>query len=126
MGQKKTKMVSEASSQAEVVLVGCGCPLRGMGWYHAVQMLGGEVPSAKLSYIVEPWFMGPGMSKVTLLFMMEFHSNLFCESLSSCVCNRIMFHVFFISQGPTVLEDLSLPNSKSKQRRSMVSNSTLP
>lgn len=55
-------MVSDASVQAEVILVGCGCPLRGMGWYHAVQMLGGEVPSAKLSYIVEPWFMGPGAS----------------------------------------------------------------
>ena len=25
--------------QAEVVLVGCGAPNRGMGWYHAVQML---------------------------------------------------------------------------------------
>lgn len=25
--------------QAEVILVGCGAPNRGMGWYHAVQML---------------------------------------------------------------------------------------
>ena len=25
--------------QAEVVLVGCGAPNRGMGWYHALQML---------------------------------------------------------------------------------------
>jgi len=48
--------------QAEVVLVGCGCPLRGMGWYHAVQMLGNECPSAKLCHIVEPWFMGAGAS----------------------------------------------------------------
>lgn len=31
-----------------------------MGWYHAVQMLGGECPSAKLCHIVEPWFLGPG------------------------------------------------------------------
>jgi predicted dehydrogenase len=31
-----------------------------MGWYHAVQMLGNECPSAKLSYIVEPWFLGGG------------------------------------------------------------------
>lgn len=46
--------------QAEVVLVGCGAPLRGMGWYHAVQMLGGEVPHAKLGHVVEPWFLGPG------------------------------------------------------------------
>ena len=41
-------------------VVGCGMPLRGMGWYHAVQMLGGECPSAKLCHIVEPWFLGPG------------------------------------------------------------------
>ena len=31
-----------------------------MGWYHAVQMLGNECPSAKLCHIVEPWFMGAG------------------------------------------------------------------
>jgi len=56
-------MVSQATTtkdQAQVVLVGCGAPLRGMGWYHAVQMLGGECPSAKLCYVVEPWFMGGG------------------------------------------------------------------
>lgn len=52
--------MSESKAQAEVVLVGCGCPLRGMGWYHAVQMLGGECPSAKLNHIVEPWFLGAG------------------------------------------------------------------
>jgi predicted dehydrogenase len=49
-----------AANQAEVILVGCGCPLRGMGWYHAVQMLGNECPSAKLCYIVEPWYLGAG------------------------------------------------------------------
>lgn len=56
-------MVSSATpakDQAEVVLVGCGCPLRGMGWYHAVQMLGDLVPHAKLCHIVEGWFLGPG------------------------------------------------------------------
>eukprot|EP00979_Chaetoceros_neogracilis_P012949 scaffold3559_cov284-Chaetoceros_neogracile.AAC.47 len=46
--------------QAEVILVGCGCPLRGMGWYHAVQMLNDEVPHAKLCHVVEPWFLGAG------------------------------------------------------------------
>ena len=34
-----TLAVSAESGQAEVVLVGCGAPNRGMGWYHAVQML---------------------------------------------------------------------------------------
>lgn len=53
---------SPKEGQAEVVLVGCGCPLRGMGWYHAVQLLGNECPSAKLTSIVEPWFMGAGAS----------------------------------------------------------------
>ena len=56
----KSKKMSESKAQAEVVLVGCGCPLRGMGWYHAVQMLGGECPSARLGHVVEPWFLGPG------------------------------------------------------------------
>jgi predicted dehydrogenase len=55
-------MATPSKDQAEVILVGCGCPLRGMGWYHAVQMLGGECPSAKLCHIVEPWFMGAGAS----------------------------------------------------------------
>ena len=45
---------------AEVVLVGCGAPSRGMGWYHAEQLLKGKCPSAKLAYIVEPWFLGGG------------------------------------------------------------------
>jgi len=56
-------MVSDAApgpNQAEVILVGCGAPLRGMGWYHAVQLLGNECPSAKLCHVVEPWFMGGG------------------------------------------------------------------
>jgi predicted dehydrogenase len=48
--------------QAEVVLVGCGAPNRGMGWYHAVQMLDNKCPSASLEYVVEPWFLGAGSS----------------------------------------------------------------
>ena len=44
----------------DVVLVGCGVPGRGMGWYHALQILEGEVPSAKLTDVVEPWFLGAG------------------------------------------------------------------
>jgi len=55
-------MATPSKDQAEVILVGCGAPLRGMGWYHAVQMLGGECPSAKLCHIVEPWFLGGGAS----------------------------------------------------------------
>jgi len=54
-------MVATAGDkQCEVILVGCGAPNRGMGWYHGEQMLKDKCPSAKLCYIVEPWFMGPG------------------------------------------------------------------
>lgn len=54
-------MVAHAEEgQAEVILVGCGLPNRGMGWYHAVQMLDKKCPSAALDYIVEPWFLGGG------------------------------------------------------------------
>ena len=31
-----------------------------VGWYHAEQMLRGDIPSAALSFIVEPWFLGAG------------------------------------------------------------------
>lgn len=58
-------MVAAAGeNQCEVVLVGCGTPKRGMGWYHAVQMIKGKCPAAKLCYVVEPWFMGAGMFNI--------------------------------------------------------------
>ena len=47
-------------AKCNVVLVGCGVPKRGMGWYHAKQMLDGDVPSAALTAVVEPWFLGAG------------------------------------------------------------------
>jgi hypothetical protein len=34
-----TSTMFAEEGQAEVVLVGCGAPNRGMGWYHAIQML---------------------------------------------------------------------------------------
>jgi predicted dehydrogenase len=52
--------MSARPGQAEVILVGCGAPNRGMGWYHGIQMLEGRCPSAALDYIVEPWFLGGG------------------------------------------------------------------
>lgn len=48
------------AGQAEVVLVGCGAPNRGMGWYHGIQMVEKKCPSASLDYVIEPWFMGAG------------------------------------------------------------------
>jgi len=48
------------AGKCDVILVGCGVPKRGMGWYHGKQMLEGDVPSAKLTAVVEPYFLGPG------------------------------------------------------------------
>ena len=39
LSSPKTPLYNAKEGQAEVVLVGCGAPNRGMGWYHAVQML---------------------------------------------------------------------------------------
>jgi len=57
---KTNEMYAAKDGQAEVVLVGCGAPNRGMGWYHGIQMIEGKCPSASLDFIVEPWFMGDG------------------------------------------------------------------
>jgi len=57
---RSTLQMNAESGQAEVVLVGCGAPNRGMGWYHGIQMVEKKCPSASLDYVVEPWFMGAG------------------------------------------------------------------
>ena len=31
-----------------------------MGWFHGLQLVEGECASARLSDVVEPWFLGPG------------------------------------------------------------------
>ena len=48
------------AAETETILVGCGAPKRGMGWFHALQMLNGECPAAELTHVVEPWFLGAG------------------------------------------------------------------
>ena len=59
--QRSSRMLAtRAASTTPVALVGCGMPGRGMGWYHAKQILDGDVPSATLTDIVEPWFLGGG------------------------------------------------------------------
>eukprot|EP00980_Cylindrotheca_fusiformis_P028492 scaffold22604_cov130-Cylindrotheca_fusiformis.AAC.14 len=55
-----SSILNAKEGQAEVILVGCGQPNKGMGWYHAIQMLEEKCPSASLDYVVEPWFMGAG------------------------------------------------------------------
>lgn len=45
-------------SGVSVVLVGCGAPLKSMGWYHATQIMNdGCDIDAELDFIVEPWYM---------------------------------------------------------------------
>ena len=51
---------ADQEQKCDVVLVGCGVPKRGMGWYHAKQMLQGDVDTAHLTTVVEPWFLGNG------------------------------------------------------------------
>jgi len=48
------------AAKCDVMVVGAGVPKRGMGWYHAKQMIDGDVASATLSAVVEPWFLGAG------------------------------------------------------------------
>jgi len=37
--RRSTLQMKAQSGQAEVILVGCGAPNRGMGWYHGIQMV---------------------------------------------------------------------------------------
>jgi hypothetical protein len=64
----------KTATTCEVVLVGCGAPNRGMGWYHAEQLMKGKCPSAILQYIIEPWFLGAGMLLGCCCFFSFVHS----------------------------------------------------
>lgn len=44
-------------AKASVVVVCSGAPKRGMGWYHATQVLEGRCPSASLTDVVEPFYL---------------------------------------------------------------------
>ena len=48
------------AEKANYAVVGCGLPARGMGWFHGLQLTEGECASARLSDVVEPWFLGAG------------------------------------------------------------------
>jgi len=50
----------EREQVVEVAILACGAPRRGMGWYHAKQLLEGRVTGAKLTDIVEPFFLTTG------------------------------------------------------------------
>jgi hypothetical protein len=67
-------------AKCDVILIGCGVPKRGMGWYHAKQLLDGDVPSAHLTTVVEPWFLGQGAEsppgKVRPRHALNYHTSL--------------------------------------------------
>ena len=74
--------------------VGCGVPKRGMGWYHGKQMLEGMCPSAKLTTVVEPYFLGDGADsppgktfKAWADEMSAKHGTKFCKSIGDVEIN---------------------------------------
>ena len=87
--EKAMNLRGGSTQTCDVVLVGCGVPKRGMGWYHAKQMLDGDVPSAKLTSVVEPWFLGAGADsppgeafKAWADEMEAAHGTKFCKDVS--------------------------------------------
>ena len=51
------EMISSLTGgEANYAIIGCGVEGRGMGWYHALQLLNGEIPRRPLSDVVEPFF----------------------------------------------------------------------
>ena len=89
-------MATVNTNQCEVVLVGCGAPNRGMGWYHAEQMLKNQCPSAKLCYIVEPWFLGGGT--LFLFFLLFCYSTIvFVEKGGRSIIKFLFFFFMFPS-----------------------------
>jgi len=60
-----------------------------MGWYHGEQLLKDKCPSAKLCYIVEPWFLGGGASSPAGVDFAEYrkateekYGVVFCPSIN--------------------------------------------
>jgi len=71
-----------------VWLIGCGVPKRGMGWYHAQQLLDGDIPTGHLAAVVEPWFLGGGKDSPPgetfgkwAAEMAEKHGTTFCKAV---------------------------------------------
>ena len=58
--QKQQKQNEMTEKTCKTTIVGCGEPNRGMGWYHATNILDGHIPCCSLSKVIEPFFLGPG------------------------------------------------------------------
>lgn len=46
--------------KANYAIIGAGIPGRGMGWFHALQIINGNVNSSRLTDVVEDYFLGEG------------------------------------------------------------------
>lgn len=55
-------MAEENKATVDVVVVGCGMPKKGMGWYHITQLLD-DMPNANMKAVVEPFFLNPALCK---------------------------------------------------------------
>ena len=64
----------------DVVLVGCGCPKRGMGWYHLTQLI--EMPNVCMKAVVEPWYLGAGGSAPGAAEFMEMKAEYEAKGVS--------------------------------------------
>jgi len=60
VGSSKVLRMRGGGETTDMVIVGCGVPKRGMGWYHSTQLLDGMINNGRLSAVVEPYFLGPG------------------------------------------------------------------
>jgi len=58
---EKTKKFqgNNPSAELDVIIVGCGLPKRGMGWYHMTQLL--DMKNVNMKAVVEPFFMNPDL-----------------------------------------------------------------
>lgn len=73
--------------QVDTAIVGCGVPGRGMGWFHGHQLVNNECPSARLTDVIEPWFLGGGRSspagEAFQSVVEEWKDVRFCDSFDS-------------------------------------------
>ena len=53
-------LLSSSEEKASYAVIGCGLAGRGMGWFHGLQLVNGDVEGAELTDVVEPFFLGAG------------------------------------------------------------------
>lgn len=57
---RKESIESGVSDKVDVMIVGCGVPEKGMGWYHATNIIDGLIPAANFTDVVEAYMLGLG------------------------------------------------------------------